>query len=84
MTMSVPILGGLFDRLLDLLPRLEPAALHGEGPEHLQPRLDQVQIGPIPGLEDELPPLVVQREQQYVRSGGELATPSDTSSVSGL
>src|SRR3954469_7824925 len=67
MLMFVPVGGGAFDRLLDLGPGLEPAAFQGQGAEHLPPGFDQVEIGGILGLEDELPARMEQAEQQYVR-----------------
>ena len=42
-------------RLAELLPRLEPTALQRQGAQHLPPRLDQVEVGRVRRLEDELP-----------------------------
>jgi hypothetical protein len=67
MLMFIPVGGGAFDRLLDLGPGFEPAAFQGQGAEHLPPGFDQVEIGGILGLEDELPARMEQAEQQYVR-----------------
>src|SRR5687767_14382376 len=66
MLVLVPVGGGLLDRLFDLGPRLEAAALQGEGLEDLPPGLDQVEVGGIGRLEDELPAWVEQAEQQRV------------------
>ena len=59
---GVPVGGGPLDRGLDLLPRLGPPALQRQRPEHLPPRLDQVQVRRGHRLEDELPPRVRQAE----------------------
>ena len=64
--MRVPGVGGSGDGRGDLLPGLEAAALQGQGPEHLPPGLDQVELGGIGRLEDELPARMGQREQQDV------------------
>src|SRR3712207_9381865 len=50
---------------------LEPAPFQSQGAQHLPLRLDQVQIGGIRGLEDELPARVKQAEQQHVRRRSE-------------
>src|SRR5438445_4763805 len=52
--------------LLDLGPRLEAAAFERQGAQDLPPGLDQIQVGGVLGLEDELPTRVRQREQQHV------------------
>ena len=54
MLVLIPVGGGAFNGLLDLGPGLEPATFQGQGAEHLPPWLDQVEIGCILGLEDEL------------------------------
>ncbi len=66
MAVCVPVRGCLLDGLADLLPSLKAPPSQREGAEHLPPRLDQVQIGRICGLEDELPPRVGQAEQQHI------------------
>src|SRR4051794_909710 len=66
MLVIVPVRGGPFDSLLDLGPGLEAASLQGQGAQHLPPRLDQVQVGGVLGLEDELPARMQQAEQQHV------------------
>src|SRR4051812_47808880 len=66
MLVLVPVRGGPFDSLLDLGPGLEPASLQRQRAQHLPPGLDQVQVGGVLGLEDELPARVQQAEQQHV------------------
>ena len=66
MLVVVPVGGGAFNRLLDLGPGLEPATFQSQGAEHLPPWLDQVEVGCILGLEDELPARMEQAEQQHV------------------
>src|SRR3954468_7694255 len=62
----VPVGRGSSDRLLDLGPGLETAALQRQRAQHLPPRLDQVQVGGVLGLEHELPARMQQAEQQHV------------------
>src|SRR5215210_7287908 len=62
----VPVGRGSGDGRGDLVPGLEAATFEGEGAEHLQPGLDQVEIGGIGRLEDEFPARMGQREQQDV------------------
>src|SRR5262249_37798144 len=50
----------------ELLPGREAAALERQGPQDLPPGLDQVQVGGIFGLEDELPTRMGQAEEQHV------------------
>src|SRR3954451_22766622 len=66
MLVLIPVGGGAFNRLLDLGPGFEPAAFQSQGAEHLPPWLDQVEVGCILGLEDELPARMEQAEQQHV------------------
>src|SRR5918995_464703 len=66
MLVLIPVGGSAFNRLLDLGPGLEPAAFQSQGAQHLPPGLDQVEIGCILGLEDELPAWMEQAEQQHV------------------
>jgi hypothetical protein len=63
---GVPVCGGAPDSLLDLGPSLEPAALERWRVEDFPPRLDEVQIGRILGLEHELPARVGEREQENI------------------
>src|SRR6478672_7587790 len=62
----VPVRGGAPDGLFDLRPSLEAAALERQRAQDLPPRLDQVQVGRIFGLEDELPARVGKREQENI------------------
>src|SRR3954447_25536243 len=62
----VPVRGGAPDSLLDLGPGLEAAALQCQRAQDLPPRLDQVQVGGILGLEHELPARVGKREQEDI------------------
>src|SRR3954464_5520614 len=66
MHVLIPVGGGAFNGLLDLGPGFEPAAFQSQGAEHLPPWLDQVEVGRILGLEDELPAWMEQAEQQHV------------------
>src|SRR3954453_6393219 len=68
MPVIVPVGRGSSDRLLDLGPGLETAALQRQRAQHLPPGLDQVQVGGILGLEHELPAWMQQAEQQHVGS----------------
>src|SRR5215213_2170254 len=62
----VPVCSGTLDGLLNLGPGVEPSALESQRAQHLPPRLDEVQVGRILWLEDELPAWVGQGEQQHV------------------
>src|ERR671910_1283776 len=66
MLVLVPVGGCPIDGLLDLGLCLEPAAFQCQGAQHLPPGLDQVEVGRILGLEDELPARMEQAEQQHV------------------
>src|SRR3954451_21003437 len=67
MSVLVPVGGCAFDGLRDLGPGLEASALQRQGAQDLPPGLDQVQVGRVLGLEDELPARMEQAEQQHVR-----------------
>src|SRR3954467_13427912 len=56
----VPVRSGAPDGLFDLCPSLEAAPFEGQRAQDLPPRLDQVQVGRILWLEDELPARVGQ------------------------
>src|ERR671938_395245 len=64
MPMLVPVGGGLRHGLADLLPGREAPALEGQGAQDFPPRFDQIEIGRVLGLEDELPARIRQTEQQ--------------------
>src|SRR4051812_46726385 len=66
MPVIVPVGRGSSGRLLDLGPGLETAALQRQRAQHLPPRLDQVQVGGVLGLEHELPARMQQAEKQHV------------------
>src|ERR671913_606891 len=66
MLVLIPVGGGAFNRLLDLGPGFESSTFQSQGAEHLPPGLDQVEVGCILGLEDELPARMEQAEQQHV------------------
>jgi hypothetical protein len=66
MAVPVPVGGRLRDGAADFLPRREPPPLQRQALEHLPPRLDQVEVGGVLRLEDELPPRVRQAKQQHV------------------
>src|SRR5690349_6732517 len=67
MLVLVPVGGCAFDGVRDLGPGLEAAAFQRQGAQDLPPGLDQVQVGSVLGLEDELPARMEQAEQQHVR-----------------
>ena len=54
MAMLVPVCGGCFDSLGDLLPTLKPAAFERQRPQNLPPRLNQSEVRRVLGLKDEL------------------------------
>src|SRR4051794_20053458 len=62
----VPIRGGAPDGFFDLGPSLEATAFQRQRAQDLPPRFDQVQIGRILGLENELPARMGEREQQHI------------------
>src|SRR3954449_5164944 len=64
--MLVPVGGGAPDGLLDLGPGLEAAALQRQRAQNLPPRLDQVEVGRVFGLEYEFPARVGEREQEHI------------------
>src|SRR3954469_327089 len=67
MLVLVPVGGCAFDGLFDLGPGLEASTLQRQGAHDLPPGLDQVQVGRVLGLEDELPARMEQAEQKHVR-----------------
>jgi hypothetical protein len=77
MLVLVPVGSGAFNRLLDLGPGLEASPFQGQGAQHLPPGLDQVEVGRVLGLEDELPARMEQAEQQNIRRavGAEVVPP---------
>src|SRR5215208_5957800 len=67
MFVLIPVGGCAFDGLFDLGPGLEASTLQRQGAHDLPPGFDQVQVGRVLGLEDELPARMEQAEQQHVR-----------------
>src|SRR4051794_22754830 len=66
MLVLVPVRGGAPDGLFDLRPGLEAAPFEGQRAQDLPPRLDQVQVSCVLGLEHELPARVGQSKEQHV------------------
>ena len=64
--MRVPVRGSAPDGLFDLGPGLKAAALQRQRAQDFPPRLDQVQVSRILGLEDEFPARVGEREQEHI------------------
>ncbi len=64
--MSVPVQGCLSHRVHHFLPCLEPSALDRARAQNVPPRLNQVQVGSIFWLKDELPAWVRKLEEQHV------------------
>src|SRR4051795_8183029 len=62
----IPVRGGAADGFFDLGPSLEAATLQRQRAQDLPPRLDQVQVGRVFGLEHELPARVGEREQENI------------------
>ena len=66
MFMRVPVGRGRLDRLNDLLPGLKAPAFERQGTQNLPPRFDQIEVGRIGRLIHELPPLVMDHEEQQI------------------
>src|SRR5260370_30147161 len=66
MLVGIPISRRLPHGSSQVLPGREPPPLEGQRTEHLPPRLDQVEVGGVGGLEDELPARMGQAEEQHV------------------
>src|SRR5262249_40854826 len=67
MAVPIPVRRRPLHCITHLFPTLEAPPLQGQRPQHLPPRLDQVQVRRVLRLEDKLPPWVRQRKQQDVR-----------------
>ncbi len=65
--MRIPVGGGAVDRIADLVPVLKPPARQCQRAQDLPPRLDQVEIGGVFGLEHHLPARMGEQKQQHVR-----------------
>ena len=66
MLVRVPVRGGTLDGLFDLGPGFEAAPFEGQRAQDLPPRLNQVQVGRVFGLEHELPARVGQSKEQHI------------------
>src|SRR5450759_406086 len=66
MRMRIPVGGGRFNRINDLLTGGKPTPFEGERAQRLPPGLNQVQVRRILGLIDELPTRMMQREEQQI------------------
>src|ERR1051325_4831006 len=68
----VPVRGGASDSLLDLGPSLEAAALERQRAQDFSPRLDQIQVSRILGLEHKIPARGGEREQEHISGAMEI------------
>src|SRR3954447_10448528 len=66
MLVRVPVRGGTLDGFFDLGPGFEAAPFESQRAQDLPPRLNQVQVGRVFGLEHELPARVGQSEEQHI------------------
>ncbi len=66
MLMGIPVGRGRLDRRLDLLPGLKASAFERQRAQDLPPRFNQIQVGRIRGLIDELPTRMMDHKQQQV------------------
>src|SRR3954463_12664353 len=66
MLVRVPVRGGTLDGLFDLGPGFEAAPFEGQRAQDFPPRLDQVQVGRVFGLEHEFPARVGQSKEQHI------------------
>ncbi len=66
MLMGIPVGGGRLNRLHDLLPGLKAPAFQGQGAQDLPPGFNQIEIGSVRRLIDELPARMMDHEQQQV------------------
>lgn len=66
MPVRIPIGGGLFHRLNNLLPGFKTPPFQRQGAEGLPPRLNQVEVGGIGRLKHEFEARMRQTEQQHV------------------
>src|SRR3954466_9806458 len=66
MLVRVPVRGGAPDGLFDLGPGLKAAPFEGQRAQDFPPRLDQVQVGRVFGLEHEFPARVGQSKEQHI------------------
>ena len=66
MLMGIPVGCGCLNRLLDLLPGLKASAFERQRTQDLPPGFDQIEIGRIGGLVDELPARMMDHEEQQI------------------
>src|SRR3954447_5340785 len=66
MLVRVPVRGGTLDGFFDLGPGFEAAPFEGQRAQDLPPRLNQVQVSCVLGLEHELPARVGQSKEQHI------------------
>ena len=64
--MSIPISRGSFNCLLNFRPGFKAATFERERAQRLPPRLDQVEIGGVLRLKDELPTWMLQTKQEDI------------------
>ncbi len=64
--MSIPVSTSCMHSLLYLLPGGKTPALQSQRAQHLPPRLDEVQVSSIHGLENELPSRMSSREEHGI------------------
>ncbi len=66
MLMGIPVGRGRLDGFNDLLPGLKASAFERQRTQDLPPGFNQIQVGGIRGLIDELPTRMMDHEQQQV------------------
>ena len=66
MLVGIPVGRGRFDRFFNLLPVLKAFALERQRAQDLPPRFDQIKVGRIGRLIDDLPARMMDHEQQQV------------------
>jgi len=66
MPMGIPVSRSLANGLAQFAPGFKTSASQRQRAQDLPPRLDQVQIGGVFGLKDELPAWVCQGKQEHV------------------
>jgi hypothetical protein len=83
MTMSVSISSGGFNCLLNFRPSFKAATFERERAQRLPPRLDQVEIGSILRLKDELPTRMLQTKRRSKKSGGDSRNRAESEEMEG-
>lgn len=64
--MGIPVSSRIVNGLTQLAPGLESAPFQRQRAQHLPPRLDEVEIGGVLWLEDELPAWMRDRKQEHI------------------